>query len=85
MGAEGDASPIVQSYNYRLCLTRRAADRMPIHPPPNYDPKQYELMARFISAWLAVDPQLNLKDLLKIDPMPNGKTDVNNSGFVSTD
>lgn len=85
LGAEGDASPIVQSYNYRLCLTRKAANRMRIDPPPNYDPREYELLARFIAARVAADPQFNLKDMLKIDPMPNGKTDVNNNGFVSTD
>src|SRR4051812_35897183 len=28
----------VQTYNYRLCFTTNAVNRMPVEPPPGYDP-----------------------------------------------
>jgi len=28
-------------------------DRLPIHPPPGYDPVRYEILVRFIEACLA--------------------------------
>src|SRR4030095_14392440 len=37
----GDRS--VQTYNFRLCLTRNPENKLPINPPVGYDPKRYEL------------------------------------------
>ena len=93
-GIDGEAGPVqsAQAYNYRLCLTQDPANRMPIDPPPDYDAARYELFARFIVAArahnvpvaLAQKPKTNL-GFLKIDFLPNGKTDVNNGGWFSTD
>lgn len=92
-GKDGDAGPdAAQAYNYRLCLTKDPANRMPIDPPADYDPARYELVARFIAAAEAKGIPLDLSGhdqktfkFLKIDPLPNKKTDVNNGGWISTD
>ena len=50
VGEVGAADNRVQSYNYRLCLTDRPENRLPIAPPRDYDPANYELLARWIAA-----------------------------------
>jgi len=84
-GRPGDGDHRVQAYNFRLCLTQVETNKIPITAPPNYDPEKYELLARYISARLNAGHSLNLKSFLKIDSMPNGKTDINNNGAFSTD
>ncbi len=71
----------VQAYNFRLCMTRVAANRVPWPKPANYDPARYELLARYLDA----KPGLKFAKLCDPVPMPNGKTDTNNNGPFSTD
>ncbi len=84
-GAPGAADRSVQAYNFRLCLTQNPANKMPILPPPDYDPRQYELLARYLEALRAAGKKTRLGDLMDIQPMPGGKTDINNKGGFSTD
>ena len=79
-GRPGDAAPGVQAYCYRLCLTTNA-NRIPIAPPPDYDPKRYELVARFIAACVAMGDDMDLRWFAKHDPLPNGKWDFNTATF----
>lgn len=79
-GIPGEAAPGVQAYCFRLCLTT-APDRLPIRPPANYDPKQYELVARFIAACQANGDELDLRWFSKYDPLPNDKWDFNTATF----
>ncbi|HEY3913759.1 MAG TPA: FAD-dependent oxidoreductase, partial [Verrucomicrobiae bacterium] len=79
---EGDKS--IQAYNFRLCLTRNPTNRLPIEPPANYNPAQYELLGRYIEALVASGNKITLHNFMDIHPMPNGKTDVNNNGGFST-
>ena len=77
-GEDGAGDHRLQAYNYRMCLTRVAGNRVPFPKPANYDPLQYELLARELDAgWRGV--------WVKFDPAPNGKTDTNNHGPFSTD
>ena len=85
LGAIGSADARIQAYNYRLCLTDRPENRIPIAPSPNYDPAQFELLARWIEARVAAGQRLHLADFLKYDPLPNGKWDFNNRWPISTD
>ncbi len=92
VGVPGAASPAIQDYNYRLCMTRDPANRIPIAPPADYDPKQYELVGRFFTASATLGRTFSLgKDknfkssLLKMDAIPHGKTDTNNGNRISTD
>ena len=82
----GTADKAVQSYNYRMCFTDVAANRVPFARPAGYDPARYELLARLLRARMQAEgraPALN--SLMTLDRIPNGKTDVNNNGAFSTD
>ena len=84
-GTVGEGDKSVQAYNFRLCLTQNPTNKIPIDPPAHYDPAQYELLARYIEALVAAGKTPHLRQLMDIEPMPNGKTDVNNNGPFSTD
>jgi hypothetical protein len=76
-GTTGEGDHRIQAFNFRVCLTR-AADRIPFPQPEGYDPSRYELLLRYIQA--------GVWDVLgNNQPMPNGKTDWNNNGAVSSD
>ena len=85
-GKDGAGDKKVQAYNFRLCLTRDRGNQVPIPKPLNYDPGDYELLARLIAATAKAQgsvPRLN--QFIIISPLPNGKTDINNNGAFSTD
>ncbi|HEY3319681.1 MAG TPA: FAD-dependent oxidoreductase [Planctomycetota bacterium] len=84
-GKPGDGDASVQAYNFRLCLTQNADNKIPFSAPPGYDAARYELMGRYLEALVAEKKPLTPRTFLKIDMMPNGKTDINNNGAVSTD
>jgi lysophospholipase L1-like esterase len=79
-GKQGDPAPGVQAYCFRLCLST-AADRLPIAPPPDYDAKRYEIVARFIEACQANGDDMDLRWFSKHDPLPNDKWDFNTATF----
>jgi hypothetical protein len=77
-GKEGQGDHRIQAYNFRMCLTKVPENRVPFPRPDNYDPMQYELLARYLDkGWRAI--------FVKFDPAPNAKTDTNNHGAFSTD
>ncbi|MBM3891973.1 MAG: FAD-dependent oxidoreductase, partial [Verrucomicrobia bacterium] len=47
----------------------------------SYDPKRYELVARFIAGCLAIGDDMDLRWFSKHDPLPNGKWDFNTATF----
>jgi len=78
----GTGNKMVQTYNYRLCLTNDPANKIEITRPDGYDSTMFEILLRYI----AVFKPKELNDrVLKIDMMPNHKTDINNNGPFSTD
>lgn len=84
-GVPGSGDRAVQAYNFRLCLTRNPQNQRPIAPPANYDPARYELLSRYIEGLVAAGKPPKLGDLMHIQMMPDGKTDINNDGGFSTD
>lgn len=78
---QGTGDKKVQAYNFRICLSNQPANRIPITQPDNYDPAKYELLLRYLAKKVPGD----LWGFLKFDLMPNGKTDINNNGPISTD
>src|SRR5829696_4041615 len=77
-GEDGQGDRRLQAYCFRLCLTDAPENRVAFEKPPGYDPKQYELLGRYLRAgWEEV--------FRKFDPVPNRKTDTNNHGAFSTD
>ena len=78
----GTGNKMVQAYNFRICLTNDPKNKIEITRPENYDASQYELLLRYLQK----RPAKDLNDaVLKIDLMPNHKTDINNNGPFSTD
>ncbi|MBN8858533.1 MAG: FAD-dependent oxidoreductase [Sphingobacteriales bacterium] len=78
----GTGDKKVQAYNFRICLTDSAENRIPITRPDDYDSARYELMARLFEA------QPNMRGINHYfiwSLMPNRKTDINNRGGFSTD
>lgn len=78
----GSGDTLIQAYNFRICLTDSAENRIPITRPSDYDSTRYVLLARLFKA----QPHLRkINDYFIWSPMPNRKTDVNNRGGFSTD
>ena len=77
-GKRGEGDQKIQAYCFRMCLTNHPDNRVPFPKPKNYDPAQYELLARvYAKGWD--------RTFGKFDPIPNRKTDTNNHGPFSTD
>ena len=77
-GKDGHADHRLQAYNFRVCMTDVPDNRVEFEKPAGYDPLEYELLLRNFEAG---DSRLPLK----IDMMPNRKTDLNNNHAISTD
>jgi len=82
--AEEDLAPTgtgdgkLQAYCFRLCLTDVPENMLPVTPPDNYNPADYELLRRcFEVGGEKVDGVLGIKR------MPNGKSDVNAGAPIS--
>lgn len=71
----------IQAYCFRMCLTDVPGNRISVQKPVGYNELEYELLFRFIEKAGAS----NIKELFTLSPMPNRKTDTNNSGPFSTD
>ena len=68
----------LQAYCFRLCMSNHPDNRVQFPKPGNYDPKNYELLARvFEAGWR--------EWFNKFDMIPNRKTDTNNHGPFSSD
>jgi hypothetical protein len=77
-GEPGTGDHRVQAYNFRLCLTRTPANRIPFARPEGYDRREYELLARYLATgWNEV--------FRKFDPIRGDKVDMNNHGALSSD
>lgn len=78
VGREGEGDHRVQAYCFRMCMTDRPENRRPFPKPGDYSAENYELLARVLATgWNEV--------FRKFDRIPNGKTDTNNHGPVSSD
>jgi hypothetical protein len=85
-GTVGQGDNHMQTYNFRLCLTQNATNKISILPPTNYIEAQYKLFARYIAARVARDGSVALNQLIDVQTIiPNGKTDINANGELSTD
>ncbi|SEW53464.1 FAD-dependent oxidoreductase [Chitinophaga arvensicola] len=81
LDAPGTGDKKLQTYNFRICLSNVPENRIEIPQPADYKPEKYELLIRLLEK---TNPK-SLSAILKIDHMPNGKTDINNNGAFSTD
>jgi hypothetical protein len=76
----GEADGAVQSSCYRVCLSDRP-DRVPVPPPPGYDPSRFELARRHAAA---LGDRAAFRSFGGPGRLPNGKADLNSDGPVST-
>lgn len=81
-GAAGMEDRKVQAYTYRLCMTKDKGNQVPFNKPPGYSPDHYELLRRYL---MLERGSLSLDSLMDLVPIPNGKTDTNSRGPISTD
>jgi hypothetical protein len=70
-GPEDEGDSNVMTYSFRLCLTDKLGNRLPLPKPANYDPARFEVMRRFARAGGRLGFDLY--------PLPGGKFDGNNS------
>lgn len=82
LAPNGTGDKLLQTYNFRLCLTKDPANRIPIARPVGYDSTKYELLLRQVAL---EKPQHINWGVMHIADMPNSKTDINNKGGFSTD
>jgi hypothetical protein len=75
---EGDGR--IQSYCFRLCVTKNPENRLPIPRPAHYDRAPLGLVRNYVKS---LGANARLGDFLGISELPNGKTDINAS-VVST-
>lgn len=78
----GQGDHRIQAYNFRICMTDVAANRVPFPKPANYDRNWYVLLERYLAAGFGTEFD---NFFGKFDRIKNGKTDTNNHGAVSTD
>jgi len=85
-GTTGQGDQRLQCYNFRLCLTQNPTNQIPITAPANYAEATYELLHRYIVAYVAANGSVPLNRLIDVQQLiPNGKTDINAYADVSTD
>ena len=85
-GTPGSADKGIQAYNFRIIATNVAANRVPWPRPQNYSPARYELLARYLEAFVKNRGRAPVfHELTLIALIPNGKADFNNNGPFSTD
>ncbi len=77
-GEKGDGDHRLQAYCYRMCLTDAPDNRIMIKKPSGYNDADYEILFRAIEVG-------QKSNFFKLSPMPNRKTDSNNTGGISTD
>lgn len=86
-GEIGAGDRKVQAYNFRLILTNDPNNRIPFTKPSDYDPKRFELLARFLTEFVKQKgraPRMN-EILLPAQIAGKQKWDFNNRGPFSTD
>ena len=89
----GSGDDIIQSYNFRLCLTRNVSNRIPFPKPQKYDPRDWKLLKRYVDACVVIGNSSNSEKSkcqigfpsCNMGLLPNGKFDMNNCGGFSSD
>ena len=82
----GSGDDLIQSYNFRLCLSTEVHNKVPFPKPKEYNPLDWELLRRYIVACLqAKHCQLGFPSCNIASIPGKQKYDMNNCGGFSTD
>lgn len=95
-GSSGRGDNAIQSYNFRLALTKLPGNQTPVPKPANYCREEFVSLVEDIRSGRQTGmPGIPRRELewdgigrvINIVELPNGKTDANNqhTGFLSTD
>ena len=86
VGDIGAGDKKVQSYNYRVCVSRDPANQIPFPKPADYRPERFALLLRLLEAWQkSTGKPPMMQDVFIVGRVPNQKADLNNRGAFSTD
>lgn len=93
LGKPGEGDDLIQAYNFRMCVTKNETIRAPFPKPANYNPEDWELLRRYLSACQnAAGDSLSGPNGCQIgfpscntQAVPGGKYDMNNCGGISSD
>eukprot|EP01084_Bolivina_argentea_P048560 89457_1 len=79
---KGQSDKRIESMNYRLCVTKNSANRIPFSKPNSYNANRWELLRRQYK----IEPVTsNGIPSCNRGAIPNNKYDCNNCGSISTD
>ncbi len=81
IGLPGEGDGKVQSYCYRICLSSDRATSEPLPAPAGYEAARFSAVAAYLRA---LGDRATARDVLGIGGLPNGKTDINSGGPIST-
>lgn len=82
---EGMADKKVQSYNFRLCVTKVSSNMVPFPKPFNYQAATFELLRRYLVKCAASNScELGIPSC-NTQAVPSLKYDMNNCGGLSSD
>ena len=70
----GSGDGRVMNFNFRPTLTKNKANQVPLYPPENYDPKEFDFLADYLEA----NPELKLGQLIGVYSRGNQKYEFNN-------
>jgi hypothetical protein len=82
--APEEASGHLMATNFRICLTRDPANRLPLPKPASYDRTAYTKVIGLIQAGKVAPKEFGgagwlLDDLIRVRPVPNQKSDFNDT------
>ncbi|WP_276121343.1 FAD-dependent oxidoreductase [Pararhizobium qamdonense] len=80
----GSADTSLMAFNYRLCVTPNANNRIPFTQPEGYEPLRYEATARFLAALQKAAIPVNPAHFIGGGDTVEGKMDVNSTRYFST-
>ncbi|MCD7109657.1 FAD-dependent oxidoreductase [Rhizobium sp. DKSPLA3] len=80
----GSADTSMMAFNYRLCVTEDAGNRIPFTQPADYDPLRYETTARFLQALKTAGIGVDAAHFIGHGSTVEGKLDVNSTPYFST-
>jgi hypothetical protein len=85
MGEFGEGDKKLPAYTFRMCFTNNKANQAPFPKPDGYDPRRYDLLARYLVALQSSGHTIRVGDMTMPIALRNEKFDVNNHGPISTD
>lgn len=80
----GSSDELLMAFNYRLCVTDVASNRIPFKAPADYDASRYEGLARFIEAYESSGIPFHNRYFVGMTVTVKNKLDVNSKRWFST-